>query len=39
MANYRTFIFNGLEHGQSPIFEFFHSFSLAGFMCPFGKAA
>ena len=26
MANCRSFIFNGLEHAQSPVFEFFHTF-------------
>jgi len=26
MADCRPFIFNGLEHAQSPVFEFFHAF-------------
>jgi hypothetical protein len=27
MANCHPFIFNGLEHAQSPVFEFFHTFA------------
>jgi hypothetical protein len=30
IANCHPFIFNGLEHAQSPVFDFFHSFSPLG---------
>jgi hypothetical protein len=32
MSNYRSFIFNGLERAQSPVFGFFHTFAPDGAM-------
>ena len=33
MANCRSFIFNGLEHAQSPVFEFSHTFFVMYATC------
>jgi len=32
MGNCRSFIFNGLEHAESPVFEFLHTFKPSGRM-------